>query len=168
MNNKVEISPAAETDREVLRNLMQLYQYDFTESEGGDLNDHGLFEYRWLDNYWTEHSRHPFLIKVPDRLAGFVLVNEFSYLAPPGAKSIAEFFVMRKYRRQGIGRRVAIHIFREFPGDWEVRETIENTVAQRFWRTVIGEVTGGNFEERHLDDERWKGPIQIFAVAESD
>jgi predicted acetyltransferase len=35
---------------------------------------------------------------------------------------ITEFFVMRKYRRQGIGKRVARELFECSPGRWEVAD----------------------------------------------
>jgi len=142
---------------------MQLYQYDFSEIEGGDLNRDGLFEYKYLDSYWTESGRFPFLIYVDDMIAGFVLVNSPIHLQKKGeAKSIAEFFVMRKYRKQGIGKMVAFHIFDRFPGKWEVQQTKRNVNAQRFWRGIIGEYAKDNFAETILDNEVWHGPIQSF------
>jgi predicted acetyltransferase len=47
---------------------------------------------------------------------------------------MAEFFILRKYRHQGIGARAAWELFDRFPGRWEVFEIIENTAAQEFWR----------------------------------
>jgi predicted acetyltransferase len=159
----VQIKEASIEQKPVLERLMQLYHYDFSEIEGGDLNGDGLFEYKYLDSYWTESGRFPFLIYVNDKIAGFVLVNSHTYLQKKGkAKSIAEFFVMRKYRRQGIGKMVAFNIFDRFPGKWEVQQTKRNAVAQRFWRSIIGEYTGGNFAETLLDNESWRGPIQSF------
>jgi predicted acetyltransferase len=34
---------------------------------------------------------------------------------------MSEFFVLRKYRRQGIGRTAAVELFERFPGPWRVR-----------------------------------------------
>jgi predicted acetyltransferase len=69
---------------------------------------------------------------------------------------------MRKYRQQGVGKRVAFAILDRFPGAWEVRQTETNLPAQAFWRRVISEYTNGNYEETYLRDERWRGPIQSF------
>lgn len=159
----VQIIEASVEQKSVLERLMQLYLYDFSEIEGGDSNRSGLFEYKYLDLYWTESSRSPFLIYVDDEIAGFVLVNSHTYLHQKGeAKSVAEFFVMRKYRRQGIGKMVAFHIFDKFPGKWEVPQTKRNVAAQRFWRSVIGEYTLGQFAETIMDNELWRGSIQSF------
>jgi predicted acetyltransferase len=166
----VEVAAARLHEKAVLRNLVELYQYDFSELDGSDVDQHGLFGYRYLDHYWTEPGRYPFLIRVDGRLAGFALVRRGSYLKHPGAPpeevamTIAEFFVMRKYRRRGVGARVARELFERFPGRWEVGEIEQNAVAQSFWRKVIGELTGGRFEEVFRDDSEFRGPIQVFYI----
>jgi predicted acetyltransferase len=50
---------------------------------------------------------------------------------------MAEFFVMRKYRRAGIGTQSARLVFARFPGSWEVRQVEANVTASEFWRSVI-------------------------------
>jgi predicted acetyltransferase len=60
---------------------------------------------------------------------------------------MGEFFVARQHRRQGIGRRAATALFDMFGGHWEVREMPANLPAQRFWRRIIADYTGGAFAE---------------------
>ena len=142
---------------------MQLYLHDSSEFTGGDVNQDGEFWYRHFDEYWQEPDRFPFLIYSGDNLAGFVLVNTYTVVLEQGAgRSIAEFFVMRKYRRQGVGRRAAFHAFDRFPGLWEVLEDKNNLAGQEFWRTIIGEYTGGEFSETVLNTPSRIGPIQTF------
>jgi predicted acetyltransferase len=149
----------------VLERLMQLYIYEFSESEGFDVNQDGLYEYKGagVDSYWSEPDRHPFLIYVGEQIAGFVLVNCHTCLKEnEGARSIAEFFVMRKYRRKAVGKRVAFHLFDKFPGKWEIRQMQTNAAGQAFWRSVIDEYMGDRFSEAVLNDDSWQGPIQSF------
>lgn len=159
----VEIRDVPLEQKHVLGQLMQMYLYDFSEIDGDDVNESGEFPYRWLDHYWTESGRSPFLVYSDGHIAGFVLVRTIS-MAGQGldAKSVAEFFIMRKYRRIGLGRKAALHVFDRFRGAWEVRQTRANLPAQSFWRAVIGEYTHGDFEERDMDDESWRGPVQTF------
>ncbi len=166
---KLEVLPATAVDATALRNLMQLYHYDFSEIVGldgddNDLDEHGLFREVYVDRHVTDPDRAAFLVRVDGRLAGFCLVANQSYFGPdPGnTHEIAEFFVVRKYRRLGVGAEVARQVFERFPGRWEVAQVPENTAAQAFWRKVIGEYTGGRYEEHVLDSERWKGPVQVF------
>jgi predicted acetyltransferase len=157
----VEILPASITDKPALERLMELYCYDFSAFDGADVDAHGRFGYPFLDLYWSEQGRHPFLLRVDGNLAGFVLVNKHTLL-PDSEWSIAEFFVMRKYRRHGLGQRAAHFVFDQFRGRWEVAQIASNLEAQLFWRKVIGEYTGGKFEEFVFDDEQWKGSAQVF------
>lgn len=159
----VEVLKATLQDKAILRNLMELYQYDFSEIEGEDVDDFGLFGYKYLDHYWTESGRHPFLVKVDGKLAGLVLVNQHSYLSHGGnTMVISEFFIMRKYRGRGIGEHVATHVFDLFPGKWEIQQTVKNIGAQAFWRKVIRRYTGGRFKKVFLKNEQWHGPVQYF------
>lgn len=50
---------------------------------------------------------------------------------------VAQFFIMRKFKRQGIGRQVAYQCFDRFPGIWKVMVFPGNEGSYRFWRTVI-------------------------------
>ncbi len=72
---------------------------------------------------------------------------------------------MRRYRRQGVGKRVAFAVFDRFPGRWEVRQIQANLPGQRFWKDVIAEYTRNRFEETVLDNEAWRGPVQSFDSA---
>jgi predicted acetyltransferase len=159
----IDIAPATVTERPILRHLMELYQYDFSEFDGADTGPLGLYEYPYLDHYWVEPERHPFLVRVDGNLAGFVLVARYNYLSSEkDCWVMAEFFVMRKYRHKGIGEYIACKIFDQFPGAWQVGQITENSAATQFWRKVIARYTQGNFQEYNLDSEHWRGPVQAF------
>lgn len=147
--------------KSVLRNLMELYIYDFTEFGPYDVDSHGLYGYKYLDHYWTEEGRHPFIVYVDGKIAGFVLVRRsFEDYLNDYAYSISEFFIMKRYRGLGLGKKVATHIFNLFSGIWEVAEMETNKPAQVFWRKTINDFTKGNFEE--VRNDNWNGPIQRF------
>jgi len=157
----IKLEKASIEEKSILRNLMELYNYDFTEFDPDDVNEHGLFGYKYLDHYWTEENRYPFLIRVNEKLAGFVLVRKVGVNSLDNdIFSIAEFFVMKKYRKNGVGKRVANRVFDEFRGEWNVAQIENNLPAQHFWRKVISEYTQDQFEEVTQTD--WDGPIQRF------
>lgn len=158
---KIDVSPASIDDKPLIQRMLQFYLYDFSEFGKSDLDSHGCFDYRYLDHYWNEKERHPFIVCVDGKLAGFVLVNRHSYL-PGNEWSVAEFFIMRKYRRQGVGKAAAFCIFDQFRGKWEVQEMEANLPAQHFWRKVIAEYTGGRYQEVNLNNKSWQGPVQYF------
>ncbi|RPJ51430.1 MAG: GNAT family N-acetyltransferase [Chloroflexi bacterium] len=140
---------------------MHLYLYEFTEYTGEDPDEQGWFMDEYLPRYWVEPERYPFLVTVDGKWAGFVLVRRLSENGQaPVAHSIAEFFILKKYRRNGLGRQVAWQVFDRFPGRWVVEEIRENLPAQAFWRRIISEYTQGNFRETARAD--WDGPVQEF------
>ncbi len=162
-NLEIKLSLITESQKSILRKLIELYEYDFSEFDHNDLNEYGYFGYRYLDLYWIETGREPFFIKVGGKLAGFVLLNAYCYLMKnAGAKSIAEFFVMRKYRRQGVGKTAACFIFDKYPGPWEVVQHGSNLPAIKFWEKVINQYTDGNFKKESVQTENWQGQALIF------
>ena len=146
----VEVIEAELPHKPVLRNLLELYQHDFSEFDGADLDEHGVYGYRYLDNYWTEPERHPLLFRVDGRWAGFALVRAGT------PHDMAEFFVMRKYRRHGVGTALAREVFARFPGEWQVRQMASNRSATAFWIRAIPV----DFVQERLDH----GPVQRFTI----
>ena len=115
----------------VIKNLMQFYIYDFSEFVKYDVEEDGLFApYSHLKDYWEdEKHKFPYIIQKDEKYVGFVLVRfieskERNYFA------IAEFFIMKKYRREGIGKAVAEEIFNLHKGQWEVYQKESNKPAQ--------------------------------------
>ena len=163
----VTLEPAGPQQRETLANLFQLYTYDFTELwaglDRGELSEDGRFaDYPYLDSYWQEPAREPFLIRADGHLAGFVLINDHSHSGLPLDFAVAEFFVVRKHRRSGVGRAAARAAIRPRPGQWELAIARKNTAALPFWRAVVAELASGPVEVLDRDDELWNGPILRF------
>jgi predicted acetyltransferase len=160
----INLIPASLEHKPLLAQLLELYLYDFSEYTLDDLSPQGYYHYWYLDSYWTDPERFPFLIQVGENWAGFALVRQYPNPDPlspyPTANNLAEFFVLRKYRRQKVGKTAAYQVFDRFPGQWYVAQIPENLPAQAFWRTIIAEYTRGNYIEKSLPD--WEGPVQVF------
>ena len=75
---------------------------------------------------------------------------------------MGQFFVMRRYRRCGVGTLGARFIFDQQRGRWEVGQMPLNVPARTFWRKTIDAYTCGKFVEHELHDERWDGFLQCF------
>jgi predicted acetyltransferase len=156
----LEIQTAQITDKPALRNLLQLCLHDYSEFNGKNVDDHGIFDYGYLDYYWTEPGRYAFLARVEGKLAGFVLVRQLD--TNKAIFHVAEFFILRKYRRHGIGRQLAFWVFNHFAGEWMVSQEACNLPAQAFWRKIIADYTGGDFIDTYRNDADWRGPTQLF------
>ena len=152
--------------RQVLDALMQLYLYDFSEhaplsSVHGEVDEEGRFTYAFLDTYWLEPGRVPFLVRADGRIAGFVLVNRWSALNRPLDSAVAEFFVLRKYRLARVGMRAAHLVFNRLRGCWEVPVAAYNQEALVFWRSVVRSLPV-TMKEHAGDGRRWAGPVLCF------
>ncbi|MCR8644402.1 GNAT family N-acetyltransferase [Paenibacillus sp. N1-5-1-14] len=164
----IEVIPIPYEDKYVLHQLLQFYRYDSSEYDGHKLTQHGLYMYKYLDHQWTEDYRSPFFIKVDGELAGFALIirdvpAEFVALSTASESHVvSDFFVMRKFRGQGVGKHAAFTLFDQFPGVWEVRQSLGNTPANKFWMKTIHAYTNGCFIEEVIHNDRWKGPVQVF------
>lgn len=156
-------------DKALVRNLMQFYLYEMSAFDGSSPNRHGVFEYPRLDQYWTEEGgedgRVPFMIGVDGTTVDFALRNRWSVVEQAGtACTVAEFFVLRTWRRQGVGRAAATSLFDRFSGPWEMRELRANLPAQCFWRSVISAYTGGMLWGIDVWNDAWDGPVQTFTA----
>ena len=159
----VVLHAAKPSEASLIANLFQFYHYDFAEILGGNVGSAGRFAAPALDAYWRDPWRHPFVVRVEQHPAGFALIHRCSRITgDPGTWDVAEFFVMRPYRRKGVGSHAALRIFDQFRGHWEVRQARANVAATTFWRAVIARHTGGRYSETIYDDERWRGPVQTF------
>ena len=144
----IEVLPAlSPSDRTVLGNLFELYLYDFSTVEEMPLGPQGRFSSpEMLQPYWEEPQRHPFLIRRDGAPVGFALVKRGSALAGDlEAMDLAEFFVLRGFRRSGIGRQAASLVWDRFPGRWVVRVLAANTAALAFWESAIDSYTQGGY-----------------------
>ena len=142
----IVLDPIRIEQKSVLMQMMELNSYDFSEFTGDDISEYGYYGYAHIDDYWNEAGRYPFFIRVDGKLAGLALIRSCcEYTDLPKHHCIAEFFVMRKYRRQGVGRAAAMQVFDRFPGGWEVSALLNNHPARAFWERVIHDCTGGNY-----------------------
>ena len=139
----LEVIPALPEHAPVLANLLELYAHDFSEFHNFEIGEDGRFGYASLPLYWSEPDRHPFLLRIDGKLAGLVLVKKGSEFSGNAAVwDMAEFFVVRGWRRRGIGSQAAHEVWRRFPGVWEVRVMEANVSAQHFWKGAISIFTG--------------------------
>ncbi|MBM3547143.1 MAG: GNAT family N-acetyltransferase [Alphaproteobacteria bacterium] len=170
MTTTVTLEVAAPTKEPVLANLIQLYTHDFSDfwarTPRGDIGEDGRFApYPYLPSYWTDETRVPLLLRVDGHIAGFALLNRHGHLRDDLDRNMAEFFVLRKYRRGGIGTAAMDTIYRRYPGVWETAVVRKNVQALAFWRRVIrAHPLVSDVEEADLSTEAWNGPVLRYRV----
>ena len=159
----VSVSPATEAEGPALRRLMQLYCYDFSDFSKMKMNDDGTFGNPEFieEQFGAEHASYT--LRCRGAMVGFAIVSPRNFLTgKSGVTDMAQFFVMRGYRREGVGRTAATILFDRHPGPWEVRVIEENLPAEAFWRSVIERYTSGAFKVSEIDVPSDAGTLFSF------
>ena len=155
---QLEILAASSDQKAVLENLLELYQHDFSEFMELEIGIDGRYGYRDLEIYWTDPQRFPFLIFAGGKLAGFVLVRGMTRETSNAPNwDMAEFFVVRGFRRSSVGTRAALDVFARFPGHWQVRVMQANLPACAFWSRAVRLFAGDSvhLDQRSVDGKKW-------------
>ena len=105
-------------EKDILYRLLQLALYDGSYYIDNIINNQGIFEYKYFEDYFLDETRDKYFIKYNGKLAGFVLINENNKFNSQG-KTIAEFLILPPYRRKHLGKEAAIKAFELYPGTWK-------------------------------------------------
>lgn len=103
----IELVPASAEQLPLIRNLYQFYAYESSDWEQEDVELDGRFYVHepHLQRYWQDAGWSAQLIVVDGFIAGFLLL-ETSEDLDIAEMEFADLFLLRKYRRLGIGRAV--------------------------------------------------------------
>jgi predicted acetyltransferase len=160
MASSLEVVTAGPADRLPLYRMLELYQHDLSDIWDQELDIHGEYGYE-LDRFMSQSEAWAYVFRSSGNLAGFALVDTQVRITGDDFW-MDQFFVLKKYRRQGIGAEGALKVFARHPGRWQVGEMPENVAAQAFWRKLIGAYTAGKYTEERLTSGWWQGYVQRF------
>lgn len=149
---EVDIRLASVDQRPAVERLIQLYLYDMASEHPWPIGPDGAYGYDFLDRFW----QHPYLIYAEGALAGFALViRGCPITGRADCWFMAEFFVLRPYRRQGLGRTALAEALRRHPGDWHVTVIQSNAPALSFWQAALAAFRP-TISPAHHDGEEWQ------------
>ncbi len=139
---EVSLKKIDHQSRHILENLFPFYIYDMSEFMGWNPNENGEYTYHNanFDVYWRKEDHTPYFICVDANIAGFVLVRK--YPTQLNTYDIEQFFVLRKYKRQGVGKKAIAHVLKRYPGEWQIRVLQENSAALHFWKAAVTSAVG--------------------------
>jgi len=159
--HEVTLEPATASASPLLSNLLELYMHDLSEIFPIKVGADGRFGYDKLPRYWSEPDTHfAYLIRSQAEVAGFALVTRGSPATDdPNDLDLSEFFVLRSYRRSGIGQRAAFLLWDRLPGHWVVRVSELNYGALPFWEGAIREYTHDTYRTKEHP-----GKVHMFRV----
>jgi len=162
---QIMLLPAAASEQQAFADLVRLYHDDLKRVDDG-LQSRPCCSHSQFDAFWGCSGSQPFSIQVDGQLAGFALVNRRSKLhSSYDGHTVSDFFVLQRFRRQGIGRAAAITLFERLPGRWEVASCARNVPGHVFWRGVVDRYTCGRYDETWVQTASWCGPVQSFTTS---
>lgn len=140
---KVKLCPVKREERDTLFRLLQYSLFEESMTDLNEMNDDALFEYPWFDAYFCEPEREAYLIRECEtgKLFGFAMIRRQGN----GAYSIAEYLVIPKYRRMGVGSQAARKCFELHAGLWEIKPAYGSEPAYCFWKKAIETYVGEHY-----------------------
>ncbi len=144
----MKISLKAADSYEFVANLFQYYIYDVSEFMGWPPNENGCFviddSVTGLSDYWNKSDHFPYLIFADGEVAGFSLVRKFPDTVDEF--DMGQFFILRKFKRKGVGQKAFMLTVQKHQGDWLTRVLPDNISAKKFWEKVVYKVACGKVE----------------------
>lgn len=134
---QIDLLPTERDQLPLIRNLYQFYAYDSSGWEQEDVELDGRFYVHdeHLQRYWQEPNWSAQLILVDGFIAGFLLL-ECSDETGLQTMEFADLFILRKYRRLGIGRALAVQTLSDGRA-WLLNVYSQDQVALAFCSQVM-------------------------------
>lgn len=133
----LSLIPATErVQLDCIENLMQFFNYELSAWYPVRLAEHGLYRLRPKAPYWAEPRTRPYLLQVAGEPAGFAVVDG-DCLEPAQQLNLGYFFIVRRFRGQGLARQAFAELLRRHPGAWEVYYLAGNRFADAFWPRLL-------------------------------
>jgi predicted acetyltransferase len=132
-----------------LRGLLDSYLEELAQHRPARVGASASDEYPYLDAYFTEASRIPYLLELGLRTVGFAFVRS-PESTQTGRFSLAELYVDPAHRRRGLGRRAVEALFRAHPGAWELQVLESNPPARAFWDQLRSSPSVRSWEEHRI------------------
>ena len=126
--------------KNLLWNLLQKYLYELSDVYGDDIEDDGNYSYDYFENYFNpEENREALIFRYDDKIIGFCMINDHSFNEKSIDYSMAEFSIVQKYRKNGLGKRAISKVLSQRKGKWQIKYSLDNPTAQKFWENVLSD-----------------------------
>jgi len=144
------------TKKAVLQNLFEHYLHDMAEWFDFDTGEDGRYAYP-VETCWEDEGA-VFIAYSKSIPIGFALVAPAErWTGDKTGHDLKEFFVVRRYRRSGVGLSFATHLWARNSGPWLVRVYQGNLPALPFWRRAVASYAKNDWSEetRTVNGKNW-------------
>ena len=135
---KAEVALASSNHQPWIKAKMQSYLAELSKFVSIGKNFEGQYDYPYLDHYWREPDRHPFIIYLNNEAVGFLLVREdLDPTDGTSLKEISELYILPAFRQRSVASSAIKKVLGHFPGNWRAAVLPNNEVGCSFWKQLI-------------------------------
>jgi predicted acetyltransferase len=134
-----ELETVAPDQSAALFQLFQLYYYENSDWAAEDVGEDGLFDAcaAAIADYVNNPAKGAYWIRKNGALAGFVVTEPATLPGGERAEELADLFILKRYRRQGLALASVRELAQKFKGPWIVAVYHDDTRAAAFWRKAF-------------------------------
>lgn len=133
-------------EKEILAELLEKYNYEFSQYDRRELPTNARYGYKYLNNYFTDNDRYAYFIYCDTKLAGFALIRKNPDCERSANWSVAEFFVIYNYRRQGVATEAIKQLFDIHKGYYHINYHKKNIASELFWNKIASIYSNNNYD----------------------
>lgn len=151
----MQITKVVQDGKAILTQLMTLFLHDLSEFNSDlEINQsNGLFEFDVLEWFFEKEGLTPFFILNDEKIIGFILLQSGPFSNQEFADYVLNsFFILRKYRRRGLGRKACKEFFKQFPGRYAISQVKTNLPAIQFWKSIYQSFNIDIFEKGEIEE----------------
>jgi predicted acetyltransferase len=136
-------------EKKIIFALLQSYLQELSHFPGEHLDykdENGIYLYPYLDAYWQEKERYPYLLYDNEKTAGFALVRKDG-----DHWEMAEFYVKPLFRRRGLAAACSADICLRHTGMWKISFNKQNPPGWSLWQKLAKRLSNGAVEQGEID-----------------
>ena len=136
------VKSALVEEKKTIFDLLQPYLDELSHFPGEKVDykdENGTYHYPYLDAFWRESERYPYLLLSDKKIAGFALARQ-----ERDHWEMAEFYVLPEFRRHGLATTCSRYIFKKHPGEWRINFNKYNQAGSAFWQKLARLLSNGD------------------------
>ena len=136
------VKSASIAEKKTIFVLLQPYLAEVSHFPGENVDckdENGIFNYPYLDAYWEDQERYPYLLMSAGNVAGFAFTRREG-----DHWQMAEFYVLPGFRRYGLASACVGEILRRHPGEWRIDFNKHNQAGRALWQMVAYRFSSGD------------------------
>lgn len=143
----MKLLPVSDENRTAYLNLLQCYEAEFSRITHKKPNAQGVFE---LDTHLGENVSG-WLLMIDETPAALAAITHTA----TRSHEICEFYVVPSFRHRAVGIAFAHRLWKQFPGEWVIKQIEGAEYASTFWRNAISAYADTPYREDRYEDPYW-------------